>query len=275
MLFPLRQACPTKLSVLLRDGCPKPPFGRGSPDGAPVEAQVQVRGFEAQGRERLATLQPPATHRQRGDPMDYYYSPMACSLVGHALIREAGLPVKCIPVSLRTGQAADGSRLGELNAKTLVPVLRLADGRLLSENFAVLSAIADLAPGRGYLPPRDSVAGLATLEWLSFTATEIHKLCLYPIFQRNAPDAVRSWSRERLAERLAVAAARLGEQPWLAGDQFTLADAYLGWALMLCPNAGVSLEPWPPLQQAWQRWLERPAFAQTVAEERQLFPQHA
>ena len=112
---------------------------------------------------------------------------------------------------------------------------------------------------------------MTTLEWLSFTATEIHKLCLYPIFQRSAPEAARNWARERLAERLAVAAARLDEKTWLAGDRFTLADAYFGWALMLCPHAGVSLDPWPSLQRAWEQLMQRPAWAGVVAEEQRLY----
>lgn len=205
--------------------------------------------------------------------MDFYFSPLACSLAGHMIIREAGLPVRRVPVSLARGQAADGQPLRDLNPKAMVPVLRFDDGRLLTENIAVLTALADLAPEHGYLPPRDTPAGLATLEWLSFTATELHKLCLYPIFQPDAPEAVKAWCRSLLPGRLAVAAERLRHQPWLAGERFTLADAYFGWALMLGQHAGVSLAGQPPLQQAWQRLLARPAFAASLAEEETLFRQ--
>lgn len=205
--------------------------------------------------------------------MDYYFSPLACSLAGHVIIREAQLPVRRVPVSLVHGQAADGQTLRELNPKALVPVLRLADGRLLTENIAVLTALADMAPGQGYLPSRDSAAGLATLEWLSFTATELHKLCLYPMLQREAPDAVKTWCRGQLPGRLAVAAERLRQQPWLAGEHFTIADAYFGWALMLSQAAGIDLATWPSLQQAWQRLLDRPAFAQSLADEEDLYRQ--
>jgi glutathione S-transferase len=196
---------------------------------------------------------------------------MACSLAGHMLILEAELPVQCVPVSLRSGDCADGTRLQALSTKSLVPVLRLSDGRLLTENLAVLSALADMAPERGYLHSRQTDAGLSALEWLSFTATEIHKLCLYPIFQKSAPDEAKRWSRGLLADRLTIASDRLQEHPWLAGESFTVADAYFGWALLLCPHAGVELTAHASLQAYWQRLLQRPAFARVVAEEQRLY----
>ena len=207
--------------------------------------------------------------------MQYYFAPLACSLAGHVLIREAGLPVERIAVSLRRGECQDGQHLEALSRKSLVPLLRLPDGRMLSENIAVLCALADIAPRTGLLPGRDTPEGLATLEWLSFTATEIHKLGLYPIFQRNAPHAVRDWSREQLGKRMAIAAAQLERQPWLAGRQFTIADAYFGWALMLAPHAGIDLSAYPSLQDAWERLMQRPAFANSLAEEQRLYPDWA
>lgn len=207
--------------------------------------------------------------------MDYYHAPLACSLAGHVLIREAGLPVRRVPVSLASGRCADGLALQEINPKGLVPVLRLDDGTLLTESAAVLSVLADLAPERGYLPPRDTAEGRATLEWLSFTATELHKLCLYPAFQAGAPDAVKAWCRAQLPGRMAVAEARLRDHPWLAGEHFTIADAYFGWALATCRYAGFDIGASPVLKQAWKRFMARPAFAEALAEEQAMYAQAA
>lgn len=207
--------------------------------------------------------------------MDFFFSPLACSLAGHVLIREHQLDIRLVPVSLQRKTTADGQDLHELTAKAQVPVLRFDDGRVLTENSAILQVLADMAPASGLLPPRDTAAGQATLEWLSFVSTELHKLCLYPIFQREAPDANKTWCRELLPRKLAFAASQLAHHPWLAGDIFTIADAYFGWVLMLSQHAGFKLDQQPALQAYWQRLLARPAFAQCLAEEQSLYKHYA
>ena len=93
-----------------------------------------------------------------------------------------------------------------------VPVLRFDDGRLLTENSAVLQALARKASTEGapgLLPEAGTRAHDETLEWLSFIGTEIHKQCLYPMFQRDAPGEVKAWSRSRLPGKLRTVASRL------------------------------------------------------------------
>lgn len=203
--------------------------------------------------------------------MELFFSPLACSLASRVLIREAGLPVQGVPVSLRTHRTADGQDFRAIAPQGQVPVLRFADGRLLTENIAVLEHLAGLAPQAGLLPPRHTPDGQAALQWMSFTATEVHKLCLYPIFQREAPDAVKAWCRSLLPQRLAHAAARLDASPWLAGAHFSAVDAYFGWALVLARQAGVDPARHPSLQAYWQALTSRPAFAETLEEEFDLY----
>jgi len=210
--------------------------------------------------------------------MDYFFSPLACSLAGHVLIREQALPIRTVPVSLQRKTTAEGLDFHAIAPKGQVPVLRFNEGRVLTENSAILQVLADLAPAAGLLPPRETPAGQATLEGLSFVSTELHKLCLYPLFQREVPDTVKAWCQALLPRKLAIVATQLAQQPWLAGERFTIADAYLGWALMLSQHAGVKLSDDPALhalQDYWQRLLARPAFAATLAEEQALFKQYA
>lgn len=207
--------------------------------------------------------------------MDYFFSPLACSMAGRVLILEAGLPVAMHPVSLQRKQTADGEDFHAVSALGQVPVLRFDDGRRLSENIAVLHVLSDLAASQAYLPARDTATGQAALQWLAFSATEVHKLCLYPMFNRNAPDAVKDWSRAQLPRRLAVAAQRLDETPWLAGDAFTVADAHFGWALTLCRLARVDGAREGSLARYWEQLQSRPAFAACLDEERSLYEKHA
>ncbi len=207
--------------------------------------------------------------------MDYFFSPLACSMAGRVLILEAGLPVAMHPVSLQRKQTAGGEDFHAVSALGQVPVLRLDDGRRLTENIAVLHVLADLAPSHAYLPARDTATGQAALQWLAFSATEVHKLCLYPMFTRQSPEAVKDWSRAQLPRRLAVAARQLDDTPWLAGDAFTAADAHFGWALALCRLARVDGAGEGSLARYWGQLQSRPAFAACLEEERSLYDRHA
>lgn len=203
--------------------------------------------------------------------MEFFFAPMACSLAGRVLIREAGLDPRCVSVSLTTKQTEDGRAFAEISAPAQVPVLVLGDGRVLRENMVVLTHLARLQPGSTLLPPPGTPAEQSALEWLAFTATEVHKLCLYPIFQPGAPDAVKDWALALLPGRLAMAARALQRQPWLNGEHFGAPDAYFGWALSLAQFLGIRLDTLPPLDAYWGRLMQRPAFAQTLQEEGRWF----
>lgn len=207
--------------------------------------------------------------------MEFFFSPMACSLAGRVLIREADLAVRCVSVSLRSKQTEDGRDLAAISAPAQVPVLVLDDGRVLRENVVVLAQLARMQPDTALLPAAGTAAEQSALQWLAFTATEVHKLCLYPIFQPQAPDAVKAWARGLLPGRLALAAAALKEQPWLNGEHFGAPDAYFGWALSLAQFLGVQLDGLAPLDGYWGRLMQRPAFAQTLQEEGRWFRQAA
>jgi glutathione S-transferase len=207
--------------------------------------------------------------------MDYYYAPLACSLAGHIVIREADLPIKLIPVSLVRKQDAEGRSLEAVSPKNQVPVLRFDDGRILTELSVILQVLADMAPERGYLQPRSTLVGQHTLEWLNFIATELHKQCLYPMFQRGTPAEVMAWAKQRLAGKLAIAAEHLGRHHYLAGEHFSVADAYLGWVLMLSSRAGADIAGPGPLGSYWARLSARPAFAECLELEAELYKSFA
>ena len=62
--------------------------------------------------------------------------------------------------------------------------------------------------------------------------------------------------------------AAMGSAPWLMGDAFTVADAYLYTVLTWAAYVGVDLAPFPALQAYMQRVEARPAVRATLAAER-------
>ncbi len=201
--------------------------------------------------------------------MKLYYSPFACSLAAHIACREAGLDVTLQRTELSSKRVEGGGDLFAVNPMGQVPTLVTDDGRTLLENAAVLTYLADRSTQEKLAPARDEFARYELTRWLSFVATEIHKKGLALVFGPDSPDAVKEFARASLAKPLGVVNAHLAKREVLVGESFTVADAYLFWALTIAPFGGVSLEPFAALRAYQERLLARPAVQAAVLFERE------
>ncbi len=198
--------------------------------------------------------------------MELFYSPMACSLASHITLREAGLDAALTSVTLATKTTAAGDDYFAVAAKGQVPALRLDDGTLLTENAAILQYLADRRPEAGLLAPVGARERYAVLEWVSFFGTEVHKACLWPIFNPGPPEETKAWARTLLDRKLEYVASALGDRAFLVGDRFTIADAYLTWILALARVAKLAVPE--PLERYRIAMHERSAVREAVAIER-------
>ena len=190
--------------------------------------------------------------------MKLYFSPGACSLAAHIALREAGLEFEAVKVNLQSKQAANGEDYWKVNSKGYVPALRLDDGQVLTEVAAVLQYIADRNPKSGLAPPAGTMERYRLMEWLAFTSSEIHK-SFSPLFRPDAADAIKAYAKQNLDKRFGWLEQNMGKGPYLLGERFTVADAYLftvaGWHRF----TGIDLAPYPTLNAYLRRILERPA----------------
>ena len=99
--------------------------------------------------------------------MDLYFSPLASSVASRIALYEAGAPARFIEVDTKTKRTIDGSDYVEIYPLGLVPLLRLDDGSLLSENAAILQYIASRYP-LSKLAPTDGLGRARLQQWLSF-----------------------------------------------------------------------------------------------------------
>ena len=189
--------------------------------------------------------------------MKLYYAPSACSFAPHIALREAGLPFEPVKVDLRKHTLSDGSDYYAINPKGYVPLLELDDGQRLSEVAAILQYIADQKPGT-LAPAFGTLERYRLIEWLNFIATEVHKQ-FSPLWYPDTPDATKEKQRATLAKRFAHLAKTLEKQPFLMGENFTVADAYLHALLNWTGFLKVDLSPWPALQEFQKRVAARPA----------------
>ncbi len=199
--------------------------------------------------------------------MKLYFSPGACSLSPHIVLRELGLPFETVQVDLKTKRTSDGSDFWKINPKGYVPTLQLDDGSILTEGPAIVQYLADRKPDAGLAPANGSFARYRLQEWLNFISTELHKQ-FSPLFNPATPEPVKQAQQERLAERFREIVAAMGGAPWLMGDAFTVADAYLYTVLTWAAYVGVDLAPFPTLQAYMQRVEARPAVQAALTAER-------
>jgi glutathione S-transferase len=207
--------------------------------------------------------------------LQLYFFPMACSLASRIALMEAGIEARYHLANIWTKKVLDDdSDFRMVSQKGAVPVLVLENGERLTESAAVLQYIADRKPELGLAPPPGDPDRYRLQEWLSFIGTEIHKGFLFPTFWYK-DDASKASARERIGQTVSVAAARLDGRAYLVGDRFTVADAYLAWALMLFRSAGVDIAQWPELVDYLARMQARPQVKAAVGIETQLWKKMA
>jgi glutathione S-transferase len=155
-----------------------------------------------------------------------YYSPGACSLSPHIALREAGLSFELEQVNLKDKKTKSGEDFSKINPKGYVPALKLDDGYVLTEGPAIVQWIADQKPASHLAPANGTTERYKLQEWLSFINTELHKN-FGPFFNPATPDATKAQLAQTLAKRYAWVDEQLHGKDYLAGSQFTVADAYL------------------------------------------------
>ena len=181
----------------------------------------------------------------------------ACSFAPHLVLRELGLPFTLVRFDKKTQQLEGGGRLEDVNEKGYVPVLELDDGQRLTEVAVVLQYLADQKLELGLAPPAGTMARYRLQEWLNFLATEVHK-AYWPIFH-DGSDAEKAAARAKLERNFGWIEGKLGDQPFLMGEQFTVADAYLLTVVNWMRPGGLDGNKWPKLKAYRSRLRDRPS----------------
>jgi glutathione S-transferase len=190
--------------------------------------------------------------------MKLYYSPAACSLSPHIVLREAGLPFELVKVSTKTHQLADGGDFYAINSKGYVPVLEWDDGERLTEGPAIVQWIADQAADKGLAPPAGTRERARLQEWLNFITSEVHK-GFSPLFNPAASDEMKAAAKSAVEKRLAWIEQQLEGRDYLLGKDFSVADAYLFTVASWGQYVGIDVKQWPRLAAYLGRVAARPA----------------
>lgn len=198
--------------------------------------------------------------------MKLYFSPGACSLSPHIVAQEVGIPLTLVKVDTAKKTLADGGDYWAVNPKGYVPAMELDNGELLTEGPTIVQYLADRKPDAKLLPPAGTMERYRVQEMLGYINSEIHKT-YSPLFRPTTTPELRKDREEYLRKRYGLIEKQLAKGPYLFGEQFTVADAYLftvtNWANFL----KLDLSEFPNLLAFQARVAGRPGVqAALVAE---------
>jgi glutathione S-transferase len=201
--------------------------------------------------------------------MELYFSPLACSLASRIALYEAQADARFTEVDPKTKRTADGIDYLTVYPLGMVPLIRLDDGSLLSENAAILQYIAARYPD-AELGARDDLERARLQQWLGFIGTELHKALFIPLFDTALGDDAKQHALAKGKSRLAYLNNYLTGREFLL-DRFTVADAYLYTVLNWSMATPVDLAPWPAVQSYFKRLQTRPSIVKAFKEELALY----
>ena len=186
----------------------------------------------------------------------YDYLPSGNGYKVRLLLSQLGLPFKLVEKDIQKGETRTPEFLA-LNPNGRIPLLRLEDGRYLSESDAILFYFAEGTP----FLPEDRFAKADVLRWMFFEQYShepyvavarawVHVFGITP--ERAA----------RLQEKidggyaaLSVMESHLGSRTWFVDERYTIADIALYAYTHVAHEGGFDLGRFPNVQ----RWLARVA----------------
>jgi glutathione S-transferase len=185
-----------------------------------------------------------------------YYSPTSCGAANFILAHYGGLTFESEEVDVRGHKTVKGTDFYTINPKGNVPAIVLSNGKLLNENVATLTYLADKAKAAGkvtnLIPDVGTDDRYVALSVLSYLASEVHK-AIGPLFMQPEAEA-----RAKIVANLNKKYQFLNDQylkdtPFLLGDHFTAPDSYLYLILSWNQYVGTSFDEYPKLKAFYER----------------------
>lgn len=198
----------------------------------------------------------------------YGFPASTCTRKVLMTLHEKDCPYELITVDLRSGEHKQAAHLAR-QPFGVVPVIE-DDGFWLYESRAIIRYLNAKLPGIA-LSPTESHAFGEMEQWInveqnyfSSPAVSLIKQLYFAKLQRVAPDPVVIEAAQPVVEQvLDVAEKRLIQQPYFAGETFSLADiTWMPYIDYLFPSGlGELISNRPGFKAWWERVSQRPTWA--------------
>lgn len=199
--------------------------------------------------------------------MKLYYTNGVCSLAVRIILNETKTTFEAEAVDLKTKQTATDKNFLDINPKGAVPALQLDNGEILTEVAVILQYLADAANATQLLPQVGNLKRYRVLELLNYIATEIHK-SFGPFFNPAINQEIKDQVfLPLLYKKLDYINTKLMHTPYLAGDTFTLPDAYFFVTLRWAKILNLNLTKFPAIMSYVAELDSMPSITRSLAEE--------
>ncbi len=199
--------------------------------------------------------------------MKLFYKTGACSLASHIVLNELQLSFDLDLVDTVKGISQSAHDYTTINPKGYVPALQLNTGEVLTESAAILQYLADLKPALGLVPEVNSIDRVRLQEYLNYISSELHK-AFSPLFTEGTSSENKQLAHNNIANKLKYLESVFDHQrPYLLGDTFTVADAYLFVVINWSNFVDLDLGDWPQLSRFYQRVSARTSVQKAMTTE--------
>ncbi len=182
---------------------------------------------------------------------------------------ELGLDFKRIDAGFTYG-VVDTPQYLDMNPNGTIPTLIDGESPPIFESGAILRYLAASFATDSFWPS-DPVARAQIDKWAEWAKINIANLFTAPVFWQVVRTAPSRQDPEMIARNIAaltkylkIAEARLAQDDYLAGDQFTLADIQMGHCLYRYFDIDIARADLPHLRRYYDRLCQRPAYAKYV-----------
>ena len=208
-------------------------------------------------------------------PIDLYYWPTPNGYKITIFLEETGLPYNIVPVDIAAGDQFEPEFL-KISPNNKMPAIvdpEGPDGEPISlfESGAILIYLAEKT---GSFLPESPRERYDVLQWLMFQMGHVGPMLGQAHhFRQYAPETI-PYAIERYTDEAArlygVVDRRLAETPFIAGEEYTIADMAIFPWLRSHEKQGQSLDDYPNLK-AWYEDLEtRPAVRRAIGVGKEL-----
>jgi len=194
----------------------------------------------------------------------FYHAPGSCSLAVKAALAMSDLVHETKVVDVAQGEHFS-EEFKRINPLSKVPAI-VVDGQIITEGAAILQYIGEVAPKSNLLPPIGSMQRVQALKWMMFVYSNVHPhfaRAFVPSRYGNDEADVKYKAEASLFDLFAIINEQLKDNKYLAGEQLSIADLYLGVAIhwqMILKNS--LTEKYPNVANYLQRLLSLPVIGE-------------
>ena len=202
--------------------------------------------------------------------IDFFFWPSPNGYKVAILLEELGADYQTVPVDITAGDQFKPEYLA-INPNNKVPAIIDREGFgsgpvTVFESAAILTYLAEK---HGRFLPDDPGGRITALQWLAFQNGSLGPMLGQLHHFRNYADEEIPYALARYraeAERLwAIVEKRLGDHPYMAGDQYSIADITTFPWMRLYKLQGLSKDDYPNVKRWLDELKERPAIRRALS----------